>query len=145
REEFDRLFADLAHLEDEDFKKTILQVLDTESGRTDADFIQERVARLYPQIQSHLHEPSKLAAEIPTTLPTPPYKRQIGWWVTAAAVALVFLSVGLYFYSNRFPVDKATIPTAEQILPGGNRATLTLSDGRSIDLRAEENGIVVDN
>lgn len=55
----------------------------------------------------------------------------------AAAVLLLSVSIGLWFYGNSgfiMPPD---------IAAGGNRATLTLADGRKIDLSAAKAGIVV--
>src|SRR5690606_7652542 len=37
------------------------------------------------------------------------------------------------------------IITAQDIMPGGSRATLTLADGRTIDLNADQSGIIVGN
>lgn len=55
----------------------------------------------------------------------------------AAAVLLLSVSIGLWFYGNSgfiMPPD---------ITAGGNRATLTLADGRKIDLSDAKAGIVV--
>jgi len=135
REEFDRLFSVLAELEDEDFRKTVLQALDNESDATDVDLIQERVSHLYPQIQAKIQV--KLSQK----------KGQIWWRVSAAAaLVLAFLSIGLYVIQTQPYQGESTIAlTPERILPGGNRATLTLADGRSIDLSTRKSGIVVKN
>ncbi|WP_291402486.1 FecR family protein [Daejeonella sp.] len=62
-----------------------------------------------------------------------------------AAMIMVALSVGLYFYSNR------TLPQVEQfaelnvkndILPGNNKAVLTLADGSRISLDDAANGLL---
>jgi len=142
REEFDRLFADLSNLEDADFEKAILQALDEDPNGFDADFIQERVSSLYPQIQANttLNPLKKESTDVAKQ------SRQIQWRIvaTAAAVIAIVLLSSLYFFRNRPHQNRqARITTPENILPGGNRATLMLGDGRSIDLSAEKNGIVV--
>lgn len=62
-----------------------------------------------------------------------------------AAALLIITTIATYFFleitSNREPrvVDLKT----EDIVPGGNRATLRLADGRTIDLNEEQTGIQV--
>ncbi len=143
REEFDRLFSALAGLEDEDFKDTVLHALDNGSDIIHADFIQERISHLYPQLQTKI----QLASSHPVIEPADTSKKQLQiWWkiTAAAAVILVFLFVGLYFFPDRsFQNPPTAVLIPEQILPGSSRATLTLSDGRSIDLSAEKSRIVI--
>ncbi|GGC33313.1 hypothetical protein GCM10011386_26760 [Parapedobacter defluvii] len=55
--------------------------------------------------------------------------------ITAAAAVIIALSVGFYF----FGIDRQTA----DIAPGGNRATLTLADGHTIELSEEKTGIVI--
>lgn len=57
----------------------------------------------------------------------------------AAAVVLVTLSFGIYFYENQKTSNKNKF-AKHDILPGGNKATLTLADGRVIDLNKVNNG-----
>lgn len=57
-----------------------------------------------------------------------------------AAAAVAVLAIGL---STWFIVEN--MQTAADVQPGGNRATLTLSDGRAIDLSEAHTGIVVGN
>jgi transmembrane sensor len=70
------------------------------------------------------------------------------WRVTAAAAAvLVFLSAGLYFYLNRMqpkPSLKAGIAkqSKNDILPGSNKAVLTLANGEQVVLTDAKNGVV---
>lgn len=145
REEFDRLLSTLASLEDEDFKDTILQALDNESDTTDVDFIQERISHLYPQLHAKILSGSSQPAIEPKD--TSRKRFQIWWSITAAAaVILAFLFGGLYFLPNQLHRDESVaVLTPENILPGGNRAILTLPDGRSVDLNTRKSGIVVGN
>ncbi len=63
-------------------------------------------------------------------------------WLPYAAAAAILLAVGwlLLVDSRQSTVDRLA---ATDILPGGNRATLTLADGRVIDLDEAQTGIVV--
>jgi transmembrane sensor len=54
---------------------------------------------------------------------------------TAAAAILVFLSIGIYYFTHRGPDQQKVIATiARTLKPGGNKAILTLSDGKQIVL-----------
>jgi len=74
--------------------------------------------------------------------------RKLRRWLPYVAATLVFLSfgIGIYWY---FSKDKQTFQLAgeyaDDALPGGNRATLTLADGRMINLSEAKTGIVVDD
>lgn len=62
-------------------------------------------------------------------------------WVAAAAI-LILISVGsLYFIGKR--ADDRVPELVKDIGPGGNRATLTLANGRTIDLSTRKSGIVI--
>lgn len=66
------------------------------------------------------------------------------WAWTAAAVLLMAIGAYLYTYnSNTKPVliEKTAAP-AQDILPGGNKAILTLSDGTTITLDSAANGAI---
>ncbi len=68
--------------------------------------------------------------------------KQLG---VAASILIVF-SVGLYFYTTRIPAQqnltKTLVQKKEAILPGGDKAILTLSDGSIINLDHAKNGIL---
>lgn len=61
--------------------------------------------------------------------------------IAAAAVLLVVLLVGAFMY---FQQQEQTVMIAKQdVAPGGNRATLMLADGQTINLSTDQSGIVV--
>jgi len=62
------------------------------------------------------------------------------WSGIAAAVALVGISAALFFYNGSKPLQIAPEPYANDVAPGGDKATLTLADGRKISLTAAQNG-----
>lgn len=75
----------------------------------------------------------------------PLYRRT---WFRAAAVVLILLMAGTFFIIRKPATDTgglaknlSTIPSVE-ILPGGNKAVLTLADGSTIILDSAANGLL---
>lgn len=69
--------------------------------------------------------------------------RRIGLWyrVSAAAVVLAFISVGVYFFNNQQAEQNNIIREISRIAkPGGNKAILLLSNGQQIILSSAKNG-----
>lgn len=90
---------------------------------------EEIKARMLSKLQSAIHAPSAFKKI--------PFYRQRRWQI--AASLLILLGAGAWFVLNRTTTNKTT--TAEiveapskPILPGGNKATLTLADGTTIIL-----------
>ncbi|GGG76786.1 iron dicitrate transporter FecR [Parapedobacter pyrenivorans] len=71
-------------------------------------------------------------------------RKFLRWLPYAAAVVLVAgVSIGLYVSDGqKTSADKFVV---EDIAPGGNRATLTLADGRVVDLSSKQAGIIIAN
>ncbi|UYQ94140.1 FecR domain-containing protein [Chitinophaga horti] len=72
----------------------------------------------------------------------PLYRRLLPY---AAAAAVLFLAAAGLFYMNVTPTVKPLMPTAQQapaVLPGGNKAMLTLADGSQITLDSAGNGAI---
>lgn len=63
-------------------------------------------------------------------------------WVAAAAVLLV-TAAAWFFVRNGATVELPAQDVAYEVLPGGNKATLTLADGRKVPLSTSRDGIVV--
>ncbi len=63
----------------------------------------------------------------------------------AAAAVLVFVAVGLgvHWYADNEKPLKESADLQDDVGPGGNRATLTLADGRVLDLNDAQTGIVI--
>ncbi|SEO17963.1 FecR family protein [bacterium A37T11] len=71
---------------------------------------------------------------------THPKRLAINWYKGIAAAALLLTSVAvLLYFSER---KQATAPITGLIKPGGNRATLTLADGRTIHLDSASVGLL---
>jgi transmembrane sensor len=60
--------------------------------------------------------------------------------IAVAAVTVLSLGLGLYFYANRVKVDKDTLIASNDIAPGSVGATLTLANGKKIVLSGAQNG-----
>jgi ferric-dicitrate binding protein FerR (iron transport regulator) len=84
-----------------------------------------------------------LGEERPAVRSIPHKRRTIAAWLSAAAVAVFFLSGAAYWGFYRQPAKTlkaaAARTNALRIQPGGDRATLIMADGRTIDLDSMTN------
>lgn len=66
-------------------------------------------------------------------------------WLPYAAAVFVAITSAAWYFSREQPGEEAEIVNLPltDILPGGNRATLTLADGRTIKLDEARDGIVI--
>lgn len=69
-----------------------------------------------------------------------PVKKRL-WLIrfSAAAVLFLLLAAGVFFYS-KYEQTKANQLARQSIVPGGNKATLTLANGKVINLTEAQNG-----
>lgn len=67
------------------------------------------------------------------------------WLRYAAAILILALAAG--WWMLKLPPQRGgqTVALQEEILPGGNRATLTLADGRRVELSEAQAGIVIND
>jgi transmembrane sensor len=116
-----------------------------ERMKTDPEWVQTELRRMEEvnteRIWSKLE--TRLKPTTPIPLPSRPGRR---WWTYTAAASLIgIIGVGALFIwfsrSHRTPAS-VTAPVVTEIKPGGNKAVLTLADGRKIDLGATANGLV---
>jgi len=78
----------------------------------------------------------------------PRHSHRIIRWLPYAAAAVLAALVGAWYLNNVSdvnPVPQIANVTPGDIPPGGNKATLTLADGRTIDLSEVQEGIIVGN
>lgn len=71
-----------------------------------------------------------------------PKTRRLRGWLPYVAAVLFALAAGLFFLDIEQQAPNTRL-AATDILPGGNRATLTMADGRKINLSKDQSGIVV--
>jgi transmembrane sensor len=60
--------------------------------------------------------------------------------IAVAAVTVLSLGLGIYFYANRVKVDNNPVMAANDMAPGKVGATLTLANGKKIALSGAQNG-----
>lgn len=65
-------------------------------------------------------------------------------WIAAASIVIALISSGLYFYSQHNDLKNTIAKTdiGKDILPGSNKAILTLSDGSTVALGEEKDGVI---
>lgn len=66
-------------------------------------------------------------------------------YLTVAAALITFAFIGYYLYKSFNPVSEEQRLTSiygDDVAPGGNRATITLSDGTVIELSADQDGVI---
>ena len=68
-------------------------------------------------------------------------------WRAIAAILVAFITAGILSYfltvENSGPSPQLVSQYGGEVLPGDNRATLTLADGRTLELNTEQRGIVM--
>jgi len=98
---------------------------------TGEDTVEELKARMYQRLMKQI-KPGSHATRT-RTMRWLPY--------TAAAILAV---AGMWYVIRNTTNDPAAVEvTAEDIVPGGNRAMLTLADGRTVSLSEAQSGIMV--
>ena len=130
--------------DDQDWTKAQLDKLNALSG-----------TRVWEQIDSQLEafwntdtrqESSLHHAETTTDGSPSAIHRSIGWRRYAVAACILLACAGAVFLATRHntPPISTSVPAiaAADIPPGADRATLTLSDGRRIDLDSSANGVL---
>lgn len=85
----------------------------------------------------------KISAQIPQVNKTAPFYRR--WYAYAAAAALVLVAGAItwqYWQPGQLPEpsNEKYLPAVVDVKPGGNKATLTLSNGTAIDLAGAADG-----
>ncbi|GGG99246.1 iron dicitrate transporter FecR [Parapedobacter pyrenivorans] len=107
---------------------------DTEPSHWSPDQLEALGSRIIDRLQN----------ESPTTRTPPRLFRQ---WLPYVAAALLLSALGTTYYylsSPRKPPQPATA-IAQDVEPGGNKATLTLADGQTINLSTEQTGVIIGN
>ncbi|MBL1407538.1 FecR family protein [Sphingobacterium faecale] len=66
------------------------------------------------------------------------------YWISAVAgLLLIALGATFYYYNINISTDNTAVVAANKIVPGTNRATVTLADGSIVDLSDRQTGLVV--
>jgi ferric-dicitrate binding protein FerR (iron transport regulator) len=121
------------------FNELYVQVVKQAQGEIDPHF----KATLEAKLDSLPLEADSQAADYTPVVGINPKRYGLRWKWTAAAAILLLLAGSIYWWqgvrSTSVPVAAATSPGTE-VLPGGDRAVLTLADGRTIVLDSAKDG-----
>lgn len=138
-EEIDLLLVQFNTLNEEELRKSISDAL--RNGN-------EPISQL-PDLKAHLSllykniVPQLMKEEDHSIKMLPFYKRKAFLYLAAACLALTVASVAAIFYKN-YPTlnfsDLTALPAEKDIHPGGNKAILTLADGKAIVLNEAADG-----
>ncbi len=123
--------------EKEEFNRWYQSMDDPDSGNiiTSGEFPEDLRERLY---QSILEREKIKQRRHPRLI-------KFRYYITAAAVSLIFLATGGYFYFTRpsGTIAVTVLPHKPQvIIPGGNKAVLTLADGSQVILDTSRTGVL---
>jgi transmembrane sensor len=104
--------------------------------------ISTRLDESNDQVKSRMLENLLVKIAMERSQPVKLYRRFK--WLTAAAALLAITLLTWMFMEYKRPVPELKVQTAD-IKAGGNKATLTLQDGRNITLSSSQTGIVTGN
>ena len=116
--------------------------------------VQRLIDNLVENTMADLQMPDDAAASIlqnilrakAVVIPIQQRKSIVAWWWRAAAVVILILAGITYWILNdNYHTKAKSVPQAQvpvHILPGGNRAVLTTSEGETIILDSVQNGII---
>jgi transmembrane sensor len=99
--------------------------------------------------EAELTEARKLIWEqFITEHPMVPVKRRLWPRIAAAAAAVAAIVFGVWFFNSSqylvFSSQNLSVQSANDILPGKNTATLTLANGKTINLSDAKTGVIID-
>ena len=143
REEYDLLFDYIrANSEDEELNIAIDTVFKNSKKFNPLNGDDKEL--LFQSIIRNKHFVSEIQNELETI---PAFAPRLWYQLGVAASILLLIVTSLFFYTNRTPVNKLALKVVEPkkaavILPGDNKAILTLSDGTKIILEDAKNGIL---
>jgi ferric-dicitrate binding protein FerR (iron transport regulator) len=124
-----------------------------ERMKTDPDWVQAELLRLqqvnvegiWSKVESRIR-PTTSIPLIP--LPTHTRRRRLTYVAAASIFGIICAGSAWLWFSRNHPTNTTPVTTAAvtttDVKPGGNKAVLTLADGRRIDLGAAANGVVAD-
>lgn len=69
-------------------------------------------------------------------------KLRLYYRAAIAAAAILVIGIGTWFFTRSFDPETSSA-YASDIVPGGNKATLTLANGKTINLKDSKTGIIV--
>lgn len=110
------------------------------------DHTSDIVAEVFANLSGHITaaENSRIISTVPDSRDGKPKPYLLWQKIAAAAIVLIMLSAGLYFYRNLNTASDFQQGLAKNDLPAGsNKASLTLANGKVIDLGKAGNGQLI--
>src|SRR5690606_26599644 len=133
RSQLEELFALIEEVDAEQFNAAVRAILDEEHTPENLEFIQERVELLQEDILA------KIVPEQIQTLQRKPFNIRLAIGI-AAMLAIVFTIT--YLWQRRENLSPAAVHgIASTILPGGNKATITVN-GQDFELDANQGELI---
>lgn len=124
------------------FKSANDQELDYVIGKLDPDHKSpESILRQYDESSEEILTSIRQITLRDTKPKTFPFRK----YITVAAALITFAFIGYYLYKSYNPIsnqEQLNNVNNDDIAPGGNRATITLSDGTVLELDEKQSGIV---
>ena len=124
-EEYVELFA---YINNPETKEQVLAFMDEHNKKVQSDALVHEID--WDSMYANITSPKKLDGR----------KRSPFWKYAAAAALFVVGSVTLYYASQNGEGKKATLAYHNDVLPGGDKAILTLADGSTITLDNSSDG-----
>lgn len=138
-EEIDLLLFHFGTINEKDLRKSINEALGNGGDPVSLDQdLKQHLANLYKNITPQLLQEEAHPAKI-----RPFYQRKDFLYLAAACLALIVAGVASIFYKNSPTLnfsDLSSINAEKDIPPGGNKAILTLADGKTIVLNEVADG-----
>jgi ferric-dicitrate binding protein FerR (iron transport regulator) len=135
--EVDQLFEMLENGEQEPAGKELLKTHFQDglepTGYTD-DALRLRLENRFKQIEQHIAAPQTRSKRV----------NLIGRWMTAAAAIIILVGVGVWYWlaSETKPAVVLNPQQQNEVVPGSNKAVLTLADGKTIALDSAAHGLL---
>lgn len=111
-------------------EKTLVESSFLQYNEDEIDISEKRIKKIGEEIYGNLPIPKNVSLKINL------------WRAIGAIAAISLLTVGAWNFFERFTMLPVTT-MANDVSPGGNKATVTLSNGRTIGLSDTKNGITV--
>lgn len=120
---------------DED-KEILAVLIEQEMARTpDVPVYDERVSAIADSVERKLFEKKRPVRKL--------HSFRLAVAVAAMLILALTFALNWYFDRNKSP-DNQTVSKVNDVLPGGNKAILTLANGEKIDLSTVQNGKLAD-
>jgi transmembrane sensor len=116
-----------------------------ERMKTDPEWVQAELRRMEQINTERIWSKFETRLKPTPSIPLSTQTKRRRWYYAAAASIIGIIGIGgvfIWFSRSHSTPAPVTAPVVTDVKPGGNKAVLTLSDGRKIDLGTTANGVV---